>query len=138
MYRKLAIVLALGLLLAASGAAYAEGYWRSYISMASTGFDSRTWEKRLDDNNKTTVAFTNCTEHSAPYLSGENATVQLTRERSLLPDQNKGQRTLYCYHSRALGDYGVQGTGNYHFTIVQINGVTFGHQIDVEYVEVRY
>lgn len=141
MTRKLlAITVAtVALLLLLTSAAAAEGYWTSYISGALTGFNSRNWTDNHNDSNSTLVTFDNCTETSDPYLSGENADVQLWRVISLWPDVKEGTHTLYCYNAWATGDYGEMTTaGTYHFTISKIDGSTSGHQIDVQYVEVDY
>lgn len=84
------------------------------------------------------MRFEGCGESSGASFS--NTTVQLTRENSWFqPDENRGQQTLAC-RIFDQGSWGRQlNPGDYHFTVVKINGASSGwYRLDVDDVLVRY
>lgn len=128
-------VLSLTALLVATPAG-AEGGFASSISDARTGFNSRTWTDRNSDNVSTTVRFDRC-EVTGDGVEPDRAEVQLTRIIPVLPDQNRGRKTLNCDFS-ATGSWGDQPASDYRFAIITINGSSSGRTLDVARVEVTY
>ncbi len=110
-------------LLGLTGIAKAEGDFTSYITAALTGFDSRTWYDGHYDHAHTKIRLAGCRDNNYANDPNDNVTIQLTKE-GLLIDKNMGRIKFFCWNS-ALGDYGeMASSGNYHFTIVEINGCT--------------
>src|SRR5579875_3626400 len=112
----------------------AEGQRTSYMSGAATGFESQSWTDNHRDNWSTDITFENCTETYRPTLN-VNATIRLYYERTLLPEINRGDRTLNCYHAFYTGHWGeMTDVGGYHFTLKTISGNTSGYWLDVQHV----
>jgi len=110
-------------ILALATVAQAEGSWTSYITGALTGFDSRTWYDGHMDHAHTKIRFAGCRDNNYANDPNDNVTVQLTKE-GFFVDKNMGRINFFCWNS-ATGDYGeMQEAGNYHFTVVEINGCT--------------
>jgi hypothetical protein len=130
----LALVLALVGLCVLAVPALAEGQRTSYISHALTGFESQSWTDNHNDAWSTDITFENCSDPYRPGVS-VNATIELYHERSFLPDDPEGTKTLYCYNAFYTGSFGeMTDVGGYHFTLNKINGSTSGYTLDVEHV----
>lgn len=133
---KKALVYAVALVLASTSFAYAEGSWSSYITGASTGFNSRTWTDRNADVTSTTIRFDGCVNNINKPVKAD-VTLQLTRETPWYqPDENRGRKVLYCSSSDTKS-WGRQPSGNYHFTITHVSGSVKGN-MSAKRVRVSY
>jgi hypothetical protein len=138
MARRIATVVTCGVLgFVLAGTALAEGSWTSYIQNAWTGFESRIWTDRNSDNVATVITFRYCT-WAGPGTPVNNVTVNLRRVISWYPDENKGDKNLYCSTSGS-GNWGDVNAGDYRFKIVRINGQSStANPLNVREVRVTY
>ncbi|MFR0577614.1 hypothetical protein ACLUWG_04060 [Bifidobacterium apri] len=108
--RNMAIsILCSCLILAGAAPAFAEGSFNTSMTGVRPGFNSRVWNKRVNDHTSTTVHLAQC---SNPYGF---TTLELRRVISMLPDQSKGKITLRCNNGTA--NWGAQSTGDYKFRV---------------------
>lgn len=103
---------------------------------ALTGFDSRQWSDSNSDSQSTDIRFDDCEDRNT-NIEPDNVYIQLTKENTFTPDEDRGRKVEYCENTdtRYWGD---QPSGNYHFTIIRINGNTSGGRVDVPFVKVWY
>lgn len=146
-FRKRAVIVmasTAALAVALAAPALAEGSFSSSITGAYAPFNSRTWTDNNNDATSTHVTFQNCNDQYTSASYNDHAKIQLTRETPWYqPDENKGQDTLYCKNTSDTAYFGRVSSGNYHFTIVNINGQPSGStpvyaRIDVGWVGVGY
>lgn len=127
---------AVSLLLVAPAFA-AEGSWTSSLSGILPPYSSRTWVDRNSTTNDTTIRFRGC-RYVTPYTPLSNVTVQVTYENTWTPDENLGQRNLYCT-TDDWDSWGRLKAGNHHFTVVKVDGTTRAKdRMSASYVGVAY
>jgi hypothetical protein len=114
--------------------AHAEGSWSSSISNWLTGKESRQWTDNNTDSVSTTVSLSGCSIPNGQRF--ENVTLGLYRDRSVLPDVSKGERTNACGNF----GWGDVEAGTYHFTLKKINGSTggLGHNFSATGVTTKF
>lgn len=122
-----------------SGAAFAEGFWTSFLQDVHVSFESRRWFDNHNDANGTTIRFDTCRDVIPENDPNDRADVGLYRDIDFFPDEERGILTLFCYSSDTR-NWGEQPTpGNYHFTIKAITGLVESWQdLDASYVETNY
>jgi hypothetical protein len=133
-----AIAVAVGAgVLAIGGPALAEGSWTSSIKDASTGFSSRTWTDSNKDSAATQITLAGCSVYG-DNVANDKTRLQLTRETPVWqPDENKGQKDFFCVKS-ATGNWGDVAAGDYHFSIITINGYDSGRRLSATSVKTSY
>lgn len=134
--RYLGVMLGIIMAMVTTGSVLAEGYWTSYIDGARSEFSSRSWHDSNNDNISTAIEFDGCRAWYYPTSTSDNVQVALYREIPFWPDDEIGRPTLYCYYS-ATAYYGDVQSGDYHFSLKNINGRT-DQRIDVSYVRTDY
>lgn len=113
--------------------AHAEGSWSSYIKSWLPGHDSRHWQDSRKDNNPTKIGFSGCSLDQGGKFS--SITVSLYDDKGLLPDVNKGRKTMGCA-TRSWGK--MTRKDKYHFTLDKVNGGTHNIWFSAKHVKVSY
>jgi hypothetical protein len=132
----IAVVVGAGVL-ATAGSALAEGSWTSSISDASTGFDSRTWTDRDSDNVSTVIELRGCSVYG-DNVADDWTRLQLTRETPpWQPDEDRGRKNFHCVDV-ATGNWGDVRSGDYHFSVITINGYDSGRRLSATAVKTSY
>lgn len=124
------------LLVAGAGLALAEGGFTSSFSSWLPGSSSRDRADRNVDAAATTVKPGGCRFQALSNFS--YTTIQVSKRNGILPDQNQGQKSLYC-SSSATGNWGRLGNATYRFTMVGVNGSGVSpDRVDASSVVVAY
>lgn len=131
---KLTAALCLGLI-GVSLPAAAESSWQSYVAGALTGFESRRWTDTNSDLAATTVRFDRC-EDVNTTIEPDTVNIQL-QEDVFGPDENKGNRTVYCETSGTVA-WGVMAAGDYFWRIDYINDRASGGRVDIPFVKTTF
>lgn len=121
--RKAAVVgLVAAAVLGQATPALAEGGFDTYFSWVGTWYDSRNWDDHNNDSAATSVMLKDCDIN----WGWQKVEVQLRRNRTGLPDDNKGTRTYRdCNNGRSQwNNWGDVQRGTYHFTFSKINNVS--------------
>ncbi|MFJ2021923.1 hypothetical protein [Streptomyces nodosus] len=85
----------------------------------------------------TSISLTHCWNGgTGPAV--DNTQLQLTRETGILePDEDRGRYTFHC-SSSASHAFGVQPSGDYHFTVTKIQDNPSGYYLSADDVTVKY
>lgn len=124
---------------ACGNAANYEDCWHSFIERwSSCCKNSRTWTDTNHTLGDTRVQFKGCHESFGGAFT--DTTVQLTRETAWFqPDKDLGQKTFACKVSKWRDWPKEDRAGDYHFTVVKINGTkSCNCRLDVPDVDVWY
>lgn len=114
--------------------ALAEGRWSSKVGGAAPGFQTHTFKDRNKDNTATTFK-----QSGGSVASGKfrNVTWQLSERHTYLPDKNRGRKTF----GNGTGNWGSRkkdGSHDYRFGLIYINGADWGNQFSAKSVKVTY